>query len=263
MGRTLIPTQLPREFDKAHAISALAVGDQLKEHQPLGQRLRGRPVPAQPPSMDVHNPSRQRLRNVSRIQFAYPRQCIVTRCLSDRVSYVETPFKITMTVGRRPVNNRAQTSKGSKDDSTKQYLIRGGTVIDPANNVHGKCDVRLRGTRVDAVGENLSSGSTDLVVDATDRLVIPGLVDTHVASLRSVRRSPGSSNAGASWGDVCARYGGAASIADRWHQIRRGRHHRWLRVPPGPRRQRDQALIRKRKKSRAPATPRSIRAHWE
>jgi len=59
-------------------------------------------------------------------------------------------------------------------------LITGGTVIDPANNVHGKCDVRLRGTRVDAVGENLSRRSADLVVDATDRLVIPGLVDTHV-----------------------------------------------------------------------------------
>jgi hypothetical protein len=59
-------------------------------------------------------------------------------------------------------------------------LIRGGTVIDPANDVHGRCDIRLRGTRVDAVGANLSSGSTDLIVDATDCLVIPGLVDTHV-----------------------------------------------------------------------------------
>jgi hypothetical protein len=59
-------------------------------------------------------------------------------------------------------------------------LIRGGTVIDPANDVHGRYDVRLRGFRVDAVGENLSSGSTDLVVDATGCLVIPGLIDTHV-----------------------------------------------------------------------------------
>ena len=52
-------------------------------------------------------------------------------------------------------------------------LIRGGTVNDPANDVHGKCDVRLRGTGVDTVGENLSSGSTDFVVDATDRLSSP------------------------------------------------------------------------------------------
>jgi predicted amidohydrolase len=59
-------------------------------------------------------------------------------------------------------------------------LIRGGTVIDPANDVHGKYEVRLRGTRVDAVGENLSSGLSDLVVDAAGCLVIPGLVDTHV-----------------------------------------------------------------------------------
>src|SRR6185436_11290650 len=59
-------------------------------------------------------------------------------------------------------------------------LIRGGTVIDPANDVHGNYEVRLRGTRVDAVGENLSSGLSDLVVDATGCLVIPGLVDTHV-----------------------------------------------------------------------------------
>ncbi len=53
-------------------------------------------------------------------------------------------------------------------------------VIDPANDVRGKYDVRLRGTRVDAVGDNLSCGPTDLIVDATDCLVIPGLVDTHV-----------------------------------------------------------------------------------
>jgi hypothetical protein len=53
-------------------------------------------------------------------------------------------------------------------------------VIDPANDVRGKRDVRLRGSRVDAVGESLPCGSADLIVDAAGCLVIPGLVDTHV-----------------------------------------------------------------------------------
>lgn len=63
---------------------------------------------------------------------------------------------------------------------TSDVLIRGGQIVDPANGINGKFDILVRRGRVEAVRGNLTSGPDALVIDATDCLVIPGLVDTHV-----------------------------------------------------------------------------------
>ena len=57
-------------------------------------------------------------------------------------------------------------------------LIRRGTVIDPANALNNAADVLLRDGKVAAVGTRL--GPADLTIDATGRLVCPGLIDVHV-----------------------------------------------------------------------------------
>lgn len=59
-------------------------------------------------------------------------------------------------------------------------LIRGGQIVDPANERNGHYDVLLHGSRIAEVDENLRSNSPDQVIDATGCLVIPGLVDTHM-----------------------------------------------------------------------------------
>lgn len=59
-------------------------------------------------------------------------------------------------------------------------LIRGGRVIDPANDRDGQYDVLLRGSQIAEIGENLRFSAADQIVDATGCLVIPGLVDTHM-----------------------------------------------------------------------------------
>jgi dihydroorotase len=59
-------------------------------------------------------------------------------------------------------------------------LIAGGTVIDPANGLHDRRDVGIADGRVTAVADALSTSDAGAVVDATDRLVVPGLVDLHV-----------------------------------------------------------------------------------
>ena len=56
-------------------------------------------------------------------------------------------------------------------------VIKNGTVIDPAANVHGIMDVVIDGAAVSAVGKNLAA---DEAIDATGLLVCPGLVDLHV-----------------------------------------------------------------------------------
>ena len=59
-------------------------------------------------------------------------------------------------------------------------LITGGTVIDPASGLHDRRDVGISDGRIVAVAAGLSTSDARDVVDATDRLVVPGLVDLHV-----------------------------------------------------------------------------------
>jgi dihydroorotase len=63
---------------------------------------------------------------------------------------------------------------------TEQYdlVITGGRVIDPANNIDSKNDVAVTSGKIMAVGENLASEGKRSI-DATGKLVIPGMIDTH------------------------------------------------------------------------------------
>ena len=58
--------------------------------------------------------------------------------------------------------------------------IMGGTVIDPASGQHAVADVAVAGGRIAAVETRLASSAVGEVLDATDLLVVPGLVDLHV-----------------------------------------------------------------------------------
>ncbi|MBI4012169.1 MAG: amidohydrolase/deacetylase family metallohydrolase [Candidatus Rokubacteria bacterium] len=59
-------------------------------------------------------------------------------------------------------------------------LIRGGTVVDPSQGLHALRDVRLADGRVAEIGDGLAPRPGEEVVDARDRLVVPGLIDLHV-----------------------------------------------------------------------------------
>ena len=58
--------------------------------------------------------------------------------------------------------------------------IAGGTVIDPANDLHARADLRVEAGRIAAVGPGLTPDPGAEVLDATDQFVVPGLVDLHV-----------------------------------------------------------------------------------
>jgi dihydroorotase len=63
-------------------------------------------------------------------------------------------------------------------DST-DLILRGGRVIDPASGTDAILDVLVRDGRIAAVGPDLAMGAAARVVDARDRLVVPGMIDTH------------------------------------------------------------------------------------
>lgn len=58
-------------------------------------------------------------------------------------------------------------------------LIKGGRVIDPANKIDGLMDVLIDSDKISKVAKHINCRA-DTVIDATDKIVAPGIVDMHV-----------------------------------------------------------------------------------
>ena len=59
-----------------------------------------------------------------------------------------------------------------------ELLIKNGRVIDPANNIDQNCDVLIYDGKIVELGK-IEKKVKD-VIDATGKLVVPGLIDIHV-----------------------------------------------------------------------------------
>src|SRR5678815_3427010 len=59
-------------------------------------------------------------------------------------------------------------------------LLKGGHVIDPANNIDQVMDVAVSGKRIAAVAPDLDPKLAARVVDASSKYVTPGLIDIHM-----------------------------------------------------------------------------------
>lgn len=58
-------------------------------------------------------------------------------------------------------------------------LIKGGRVIDPANQIDRIADVAVSQKKIARVGENLAATDAKKVIDARGLYVVPGLIDLH------------------------------------------------------------------------------------
>ncbi len=58
-------------------------------------------------------------------------------------------------------------------------LIRNGRVVDPANDIDMICDILVENSKISRVAKDIKAGS-DNILDATDKIVMPGIVDMHV-----------------------------------------------------------------------------------
>jgi dihydroorotase len=58
-------------------------------------------------------------------------------------------------------------------------LLKGGTVIDPAQDLQQRCDVAFRNGRVAALAPDLPMAAAREVIDVSGNLVTPGLIDVH------------------------------------------------------------------------------------
>lgn len=74
---------------------------------------------------------------------------------------------------------------GAKELGMKyDVLLDGGEVIDPSQSLHGKFDVAVSGERIAAIAPDLPVSEASHVIDARNRLVVPGLIDLHVHAYR-------------------------------------------------------------------------------
>ncbi|KPL24237.1 MAG: hypothetical protein AMJ75_04220 [Phycisphaerae bacterium SM1_79] len=61
---------------------------------------------------------------------------------------------------------------------SSELLIKNGRVIDPANSIDKECDVLIADDKIASVGK--VEKTAENVIDATGKLVTPGLIDIHV-----------------------------------------------------------------------------------
>ena len=67
-------------------------------------------------------------------------------------------------------------------------VIRGGRVIDPARKLDAVRDVAIANGRIAAIAANITAGGAE-TVDASGKLVVPGLIDIHTHAAR-VKEGP-------------------------------------------------------------------------
>ncbi|MBM4053922.1 MAG: dihydroorotase [Planctomycetes bacterium] len=61
-----------------------------------------------------------------------------------------------------------------------ELLIKGGYVVDPASGFEGYADVLVKNGKIEAVSSTIPVNPSFRVIDATNKHVIPGLIDCHV-----------------------------------------------------------------------------------
>src|SRR5438105_4250975 len=65
-------------------------------------------------------------------------------------------------------------------DSLPALMIRGGHVLDPSTGIDDIVDIRIAGSRIDAIARDVAWNDNNVeVLDARGCYVVPGLIDSH------------------------------------------------------------------------------------
>src|SRR5271163_1832901 len=123
----------------------------------------------------------------SRFCSSWPRSCctllmqpMVRMLLYSKHIYAkyEVYFAFGWLYNRQQNQLRKRISAMSVNTSF-DLLLRGGRVIDPAAGIDGLKDVAIRNGKIAAVQSDILPTSAREVIDVTDKIVLPGLIDTH------------------------------------------------------------------------------------
>jgi dihydroorotase len=92
-----------------------------------------------------------------------------------------TALLAVLLVGGLLLGTRSATAQPSAEPQPVIYdvLLKGGHVIDPKNGRDGHFDIAIVGDRIQRVAEHLPAAQARKVVDVSDYVVTPGLIDIH------------------------------------------------------------------------------------
>src|ERR1700743_2974928 len=76
-----------------------------------------------------------------------------------------------------PLTSPALAAMGPNDKF--DLVIKGGDVLDPSQSLRGKRDIGIRWGVIEAVEAEIPAGRASKTIDASGKLVTPGLVDLH------------------------------------------------------------------------------------
>ncbi len=71
------------------------------------------------------------------------------------------------------------TTNSEDQQVSFDLLLKGGYVIDPANGIDGLLDVGISGKEVTRVGTDIPISAATTVVDVSDHIITPGILDIH------------------------------------------------------------------------------------
>lgn len=90
-----------------------------------------------------------------------------------------------------------------------QILIKNGRVIDPSSDIDTPLSVLIENGKIKALEKNIKASSDTKIIDASGKIVVPGLIDMHVHL-----REPGYEHKETIYtGTLAAAYGGFTTIA--------------------------------------------------
>ena len=69
---------------------------------------------------------------------------------------------------------------GAALTQSRDLLIKGGTVIDPSQNLHAQLDVAVKDGKILQVAPDIPADGSRTLIPAKGRIVTPGLIDVHV-----------------------------------------------------------------------------------
>ena len=59
------------------------------------------------------------------------------------------------------------------------FLFKKGYIVDPANNRSFVGDIAVKGEKIAEVAEEIKASSAEQVINIQDKVIIPGIIDTH------------------------------------------------------------------------------------
>src|SRR6185312_8876946 len=63
---------------------------------------------------------------------------------------------------------------------SRDLLIKGGTVVDPSQNLHALLDVAVTDGKVVQIAPDIPADGSRALISAKGKIVTPGLIDVHV-----------------------------------------------------------------------------------